>query len=264
MERRALRATFDEVSALYDRHRPIYPAQIFDDLAELSRLPEGARVVEIGCGTGQATLPLADRGYRITCIELGEHLAAMAREKLEWFPLVEVINADFESWRPANAEFDAVVAFTAFHWIPPETRYEQAASLLRDDGVLAIVITEHVLGPEGDEFFLDVQEDYEAVAPDDPATIAGGPRPPDSVQDLADEISSSRRFRNIAARRYLWDVVYSAEDYVGVLNTYSGHRALGNDTRERLLARIRRRIEARPGGEVRKTYLAMLNVAERR
>jgi hypothetical protein len=57
-------------------------------------------------------------------------------------------------------------------------------------------------------------------------------------------------------------VIYGADEYIAVLNTYSGHRALDDATRERLLSRIHRRIEARPEREVRKTYLAMLNVAE--
>jgi hypothetical protein len=56
--------------------------------------------------------------------------------------------------------------------------------------------------------------------------------------------------------------VATADEYIGALNTYSGHRALDDDTRERLLARIHQRVEARPGGKVSKTYLAMLNVAE--
>src|SRR5688500_18042161 len=65
------RATLEEVAKLYDRVRPTYPQQAFDDLVALAQLPEAARIVEIGCGTGQATLPLAERGYRITCLELG-------------------------------------------------------------------------------------------------------------------------------------------------------------------------------------------------
>ena len=92
---------------------------------------------------------------------------------------------------------------------------------------------------------------------------AGGPKRPDTIPDLSEEISASGVFRNVAARRYVWDVIYTAEEYIDVLNTYSGHRALDDSTRERLLSRIRNRIEARPRGQVRKTYLAMLNVAER-
>lgn len=262
-QRSLLRATFEQRPELYDRARPTYPGQVFDDLIALAQLPERARIVEIGCGTGQATLPLAERRFRITCVELGEGLAALARRKLSRFPGVEVVHADFESWQPAYGEFDAVLAFTAFHWIAPDARYAKVASLLRGQGRLAIVTTEHVQPPDVDAFFLDVQEDYEAVVPDDPATKAGGPKPPDAIADLSDEIGSSGLFRNVAVRRYLWDVVYTADEYIDVLNTYSGHRALDERTRHRLLARIRRRIEARPGGRVRKTYLAMLNVAER-
>jgi hypothetical protein len=199
-----------------------------------------------------------------TCVELGDQLAAVAQRKLASFPNVEVINANFESWEPARADFDAVLAFTALHWIAPEVRYTKTAELLSDHGKLAIVSTQHVLPPDGDQFFVEVQEDYDAVVPDDPATKAGagGPPPPDAVADLSDEIAASGRFRNIETRRYLWDVIYSADEYIAVLNTYSGHRALDDATRERLLSRIHRRIEARPEREVRKTYLAMLNVAE--
>jgi SAM-dependent methyltransferase len=263
--RRFLRATFEDVADLYDRARPSYPPELFDDLAALARLPERARILEIGCGTGQATLPLAERGYRITCVELGEQLAAVARRKLAGFRNVEVVSADFEMWEPGEAEFDAVAAFTSFHWISPDTRYTKTASLLRDRGALALVSTKHVLPTDGDDFFVDVQEDYEAVVPDAASTKAGagGPPAPDAVASRADEIGASGCFRDLAERRYVWDVSYTADEYIGVLNTYSGHRALDDDTRERLLSRIRRRIEARPGRRVRKTYLAILDVAER-
>ncbi len=95
-----------------------------------------------------------------------------------------MISADFESWETPAAEFDAVVAF-------------------------AVVATQHVLPPDGDQFFADVQEDYDAVVPDDPNTKAGAPSHPDAIADLSDEINVSGLFRNIAVRRYLWDVVYN-------------------------------------------------------
>src|SRR5215208_4309991 len=148
-----LRATFEQVPELYDRARPNYRSQVFDDLVALAQLPTAARIVEVGCGTGQATMPLAERGYQITCVELGEQLAAVARRKLTSFPNVEVINANFESWQPPHADFDAAVAFTAFHWLAPAARYAKTASLLRDRGTLAVVATSHVLPPDGDAFF---------------------------------------------------------------------------------------------------------------
>ena len=56
-------------------------------------------------------------------------------------PERRVINANFESWEPARADFDAILAFTAFHRVSPEMRYTRAAELLRHHGKIAIVST---------------------------------------------------------------------------------------------------------------------------
>jgi SAM-dependent methyltransferase len=74
--RRRLRAGFDEAAEAYQRTRPVCPPQLFDDLVRLAGLAPGDRVAEIGCGTGQATVPLAERGLAVTAVELGAALAA--------------------------------------------------------------------------------------------------------------------------------------------------------------------------------------------
>lgn len=273
--RNRARTTFEQVPELYDRARPDYPPQVFDDLVAIAQLPPGARLLEIGCGTGRATLALAERGYAVACVELGERLAAIARRRLSPFPDVSVAVGDFETWRPERGDFDAVVAFGAFHWLAPELRYARSADLLHERGKLAFVSTAHVLPPDGDPFFVDVQADYEAVVPADAQRETGAfysppwrlPHP-DAIGDHSDavvtaELEASGRFRPVAARRYRWDVVYGADDYLAVLATYSHHRALHDETRSRVLERIRRRIERRPGRTVRTTYLALLYVAER-
>jgi SAM-dependent methyltransferase len=259
-DRDRLRATFEEAPELYDRVRPDYPAELFDDLVALAGLRPGARVLEIGCGTGQATEPLARRGLVIVCVELGEGLAALARRRLARFASVEVVHAAFEDWEPPAEPFDAVVGFTAFHWIDPEVRYAKSARLLARGGALAVVETKHVL-PEGvDPFWLEVQEDYDAVLP---SSENRPPGPPEEVGDLRAEIGESGAFGEVVVRRYLADVVYSAEEYLAVLDTYSGHRTMAPDARERLYERIRRRIEARPERTVTKTYLFTLNLARK-
>ena len=269
--RPALRATFDEVAELYDRARPAYPMDVFADLAELAELPARARLVEIGCGTGQATRPLAQRGYTITCLELGEQLAALARRNLAGFPNVEVVTGSFETWQPAHAEHDAVVAFGSFHWISPEHRYRKAAELVGASGKLAVVSMVHVLPDDGDPFFLDVVDDYVAVLGEDAREMVtiGRPPHPDAIADLSDrviaeEVEASGVFRRTAARRHFWDVVYAADDYLDLLMTVSTYRALEPDVRERLFSRLRRRIAARPAQSVRLTYLALLYVLTRR
>jgi SAM-dependent methyltransferase len=253
-----LRTTFEEVPELYDRARPTYPEELLDDLAELARLPERARIVEIGPGTGKATVALAARGYRVTAVELGAGLADVARRNLEAYPDAEVVTADFETWRPAEAGFDAVVAFTAFHWLAPEARYARPAALLRRGGALAVVTTQHVVPAGADPFFAEAQEDYEAV---EPGSSKDAPGLPELVDDLGAEMEASGLFRVVGVRRYLEDVVYDAQGYVDVLATYSGNRAMAPERRDELFRRLRRRIERRPGGTIRKTYLRILNVA---
>jgi SAM-dependent methyltransferase len=254
-----LRATFDEVAELYDRARPGYPAEVFDGLVELAAIGPSARVLEIGCGTGQATEPLVERGLDVTCVELGEGLASVARRRLAG--RAEIVNADFEEWEPEHAEFDAVVAFTSFHWLDPALRFEKAAHLLRENGYLGVVTTKHVLPLGGDPFWAEVQEDYDAVVPD-PDNRA--PDPPEAVADMSAEFAASGRFAAAAVRRYVWDVEYTPETYIDVLETYSGHRSMQPAKRGQLYDRIRRRIESRPSGRVSKTYLAILHVARRR
>src|ERR687889_1191732 len=93
-----LRTTFDEAAAIYDEVRPGYPEDLFDDVVSLSKIPARGRILEIGCGTGQATVPFARRGYHILCIELGENLAAVARRNLKGYPQAEVRVGAFEEW----------------------------------------------------------------------------------------------------------------------------------------------------------------------
>ncbi|MGW3851955.1 class I SAM-dependent methyltransferase, partial [Streptomyces fagopyri] len=61
-----LRDTFDEAAELYDRARPRYPAALVDELAGRAGLGPGVRVLEIGPGTGQLTVPLARLGAPAT------------------------------------------------------------------------------------------------------------------------------------------------------------------------------------------------------
>src|SRR6202453_4266769 len=90
-----LRATFNQAADRYHRARPDYPAALFDELIAVTGLQPGDRLLEVGCATGKATLPLAERGFRITCIELGAELAAAARSNLARYD-VEVRNGQFE------------------------------------------------------------------------------------------------------------------------------------------------------------------------
>jgi SAM-dependent methyltransferase len=257
LERR--RSTFDQAAELYDRARPRYPSALFDDLAELAGIGPGVRVLEIGPGTGQATVPLAERGCRVVAVELGPDLAAVARRNLARFPAVEVVTAAFEDWPLPPEPFDVVLAATAFHWIDPAVRVARAADALRPGGALATIATHHVAGGDA-SFFAQAQDCYVRWDPETPP--GGSPLP--AAGDLpssSEELDRSHRFGPATFRRYEWERSYTTTSYVEVLLTYSGHRDLDPRAQANLLDCIAQLIDDGYGGRITKRYLTELRVA---
>ena len=83
---------------------------LFDDLGGLTSVGPDCHVLEIGCGTGQATAPLAQRGGWVVAVELGPEMAADARRNLAAFPTVQVVTSAFEDWSLPIEPFDLVFA----------------------------------------------------------------------------------------------------------------------------------------------------------
>src|SRR4030095_10389961 len=104
------RDSFDSVADAYDRARPTYPERLVDDLVALANIGEGSRVLEIGPGTGQLSVPLAMRGASLVAVGRGSHLGAGERRKLARFEHVDIVVADFDTWAASPASFDVVVA----------------------------------------------------------------------------------------------------------------------------------------------------------
>ena len=258
-DRNLLRSTFDQAAELYDRARPGYPAALFDDLAELTSIGPGSRVLEIGPGTGQATLPLAERGCAVVAVELGVDLAAVARRNLAGFPRVEVVTAAFEAWPLPAEPFDLVLAATAFHWIDPSVRVVKVADALRPDGSLATITTEHIAG--GDEsFFAEVQDCY--VRWDSDTPVALSLKPAIDIPSAHYGLDRSDRFGPATFRRYESDRSYTTASYIDLLLTYSGHRALEPEAQRGLLDCNANLIDTGHGGQITKRYLTELRVTQ--
>ena len=259
-EREQLRQTFDRAAELYDRVRPEYPEALFDDLIAWTGLTPGDRLLEVGCATGKATRPLARRGFRITCVELGAELAAAARQNLAGWP-VEVMQGQFEEWQPGEP-YGLVYAATAWHWIDPGLRYPRAWQALRPGGHLAIWSAGHVFPEGGDPFFGEIQDIYDEIGEGLPPG-ARQQRPGELADDRA-EIEASGLFEVIAIRHYDWERIYHAEEYIELLSTFSGHLAMPEWKQKRLYGEIRRRLALRPDHSVRRHWGAVLQVARRR
>ena len=251
---------FDGCADTYDVARPRYPTELFDDLVELAGLEPGDRLLEIGCATGKATRPLLDRGFSIVCVELGERLAARAQADLADLPF-EIHVSPFESWEGEAGGFDLVYAATAWHWLETTTRYRKSHRLLRPGGHLAFWSALHAFPDGFDPFFGEIQEVYDRIGE---AHEGEWPPPrPDEIPDETAEIEASGLFDHVEVRRYGWDKSYTAEEYIALLDTFSGHIAMSAENRAHLYDEINMRIATRPEPRVRRGWYAILHVARR-
>jgi SAM-dependent methyltransferase len=217
-------------------------------------------LLEVGCATGKATRPLLERGFPVVCVELGPRPADRARASLAGLR-VQVQVAPFEAWDGEAGAFDLVYAATAWHWVDPAIRYRQAHRLLQPGGHLAIWGAQHAFPAGFDPFFTEIQAVYESLGMGREA--AWPPPPPERVPDDRTEIEGSRLFDHVEVRRYVWETSYTADGYLALLDTFSSHIAMDPRDREHLDAEIRRRIEGRPDGRVRRHWHAILHVARR-
>ena len=130
---------FDEIAAEYDRYRPAYPDELVDRACQVAGIGSGDHVLEVGCGSGQLTRSLVARGLRVTALEPGTSLLALARQNLEGAGEVEFVNAQFEDASLPPGQFQAVFSASAFHWVDPKVSWQKTADVLAPGGTLALV-----------------------------------------------------------------------------------------------------------------------------
>lgn len=254
----SLRTTFDDVAALYDEARPRYPEALIEDAIALSGIPPGGRILEIGCGTGQATLPFARRGYAMLCLELGPNLAALCAAHCRPYPNVEVVNLAFEDWSLQQGMFDLVLSAGSFDWIRPEILYPRAAAALRPGGALALCSNlNQGAGSPLSEALVALRHQ---IAPE--LDGAARQRPLDEFdREAIDPIAASGLFGEVLVRHYPWRATYTARGWTSLLSTYSAVRSLPEATQRELISGMRALIES-AGGFLEAQYVAALYVAK--
>jgi SAM-dependent methyltransferase len=258
-DRIGLARTFDRSAGLYDEARPGYPPQLFDDLARVAGLEAGARVLELGCGTGKASVPLAERGYRLICLEPGPNLASVARRNLAGFSGTEVLTTSLEDW-PLQAEaFDLVAAATSWEWMDPDVKYQKVYDALRSGGCIAIFSNGQVEDPDPKGFWAVCQDVYRRHAPH----MVGGWRTMEDLPKTIDSEFLELGFEDAGVFVYPWVEAYDTDRYIKVLQTFSNHIALPDGVRAALLEDMAGLIDERFGGVVEKHWFTTLEVARK-
>ena len=264
-DRRHLGRVFDEVPDLYDRVRPTYPDELFADLVAVTGMNERSSVLEVGCGTGQATQSLARLGCAVTAVELGEGMAALARRRLAHASKVEVETSSFEAWDDRGRRFDVLVAAASWHWVDPSVGWPRAHDVLRPRGWMALLGNVVVRRPGEREVYAETADLHERFAPGNPAW--GHPPLEDEVRATDEGWGSvndpGALFGPTVVGCYPTVQWFDGEGFADLLRSTSLYRGLDPEVREPLLDAIAERIRTRMGDRASRRYLSVLRVGQR-
>jgi SAM-dependent methyltransferase len=244
----------------YDAYRSAYPREAVDAVISASQLFPGSRVLEIGCGTGQLSVPLATSGVRLVAVEVGPHLAALARLHLMPFPTAHVEVSSFEAWSLPSQQFDAVVSASAFHWLDPAIRFAKSAAALHPGGFLTILHVHHVQGGTPG-FFAATQPYYLKWGLSD--DLAFQPPTPDTIPTVYPELDQLPEFRAVERRRYEIPRTHTTDAYIGWLKTDSLVNSLDDTSRRGFLHDMEYLIDMKYHGEVIRYYIYEVITARR-
>ena len=244
------RLAFDRDADAYDAIRPSYPEAIVDHVViETS----ASFLVEVGAGTGKATLLFAKReDCTITAIEPGASLARVLRKNVTPYPNVTVAETTFEAW-PMEA-CDVVYAAQSWHWIDPAKRYLKASRIAPS---LAIITNEKAPLEASLAAELDAAYAKYAPEPGKDRSVEGKRR-----EQIAD-IDRCKLYGPVEVTEYPWTQAYSTRDYLALLDTYSDNVVLEPARKQPLYAAIAEAIDRR-GGTIEIPYVTLVFIARLR
>jgi SAM-dependent methyltransferase len=238
---------FDQEAERYDRCRPRYPDAVIDAL--LGPKPSRLEVLDVGCGTGIAARPMAERGAKVLGVELAPRMAEVAfRHGID----VEI--GAFEEWDAAGRRFDRVTSAQAWHWLDMPAATAKAASLLRPNGILGLIWSG---GAHPDDLADALEEVYPTVVP--PGTHRlfrgyGANRSTDvraGLTGVFDAIAAAPDFGASTEQWFPWTQHYQRDEWLELLRSYSEYAALEPNLRHRLLDAIGTTIDDYGGSFVR-------------
>ncbi|HXQ18381.1 MAG TPA: class I SAM-dependent methyltransferase [Acidimicrobiales bacterium] len=253
---------FGSVAELYDRARPGYADLLVDDVLAFAGASR-PQVLEIGAGTGKATVAFAARAGALLALEPDADMVTVAARRCRDLGNVRIERSTFEAWEPGERRFDLLVSAQAWHWVNPDVGYPKAHAVLRPAGVLALLWHRSIWndGPLRDALVAV----YEELAP---RLLAATPTFPGLVGTEADarrpgEIESSGLFGEVEVHSHPWRRNYSTSEYLELLGTQSDHVLLEPTQRDRLFDAVAGVLDD-AGGRVTMSYVTLVFLARRR
>lgn len=231
--------TFDTVASTYEKLRPGYVEELYRTIFEYIPIGENSKVVEVGSGGGQATLPILKTGCRLTAVEYGEKFSILLKDKFKGYRNFSVITGKFEDTVFEKNAFDLVFSASAFHWVPEKIGYEKVFSMLKSGGVFARFANHPFRDKGNPALSKEIDEIYDGYY----NKFHNKKRQvlTEYCEEQAKEramIACKYGFTDIKYAMFYRERVFSGKEYIQLLGTYSDHIAIEETIREKFFSKI--------------------------
>lgn len=240
---KGLETTFNSVYNEYDKWRPTYVKELYDDIFNEKEINSSSNVLEIGIGTGQATLPILETGCSLTAIELGSNLAEFSKCKFKNYEKFKVKNLEFQDYECPSNSFDLIFSASAFHWIPEDIGYTKVFDMLKSGGVFARFANNPYKDKKRNNIHLAFEKIYAKYMP---GSLSKDEYSEENAKNRAD-IAQKYEFIDISYKLYHRTRTFTANEYTLLLGTYSDHIVIEEKTRMKFFDEIREAINDNGG-----------------
>lgn len=231
---KGLEWTFDTVAQQYEKLRPGYVPELYEDIFKYKQINKTCHVIEVGIGGGQATLPILKTGCQLTAVEYGKNFSELCRYKFREFPGFSVVTSKFEDFPYKSNSYDFIYSASAFHWVPEDVGYLKVFDMLKSGGAFARFANHPYKDKDKEEIHQAFQKIYDVYMPN---SIEGGEYDEKSAKERAD-IAKKYGFVDICYKLYHRTRTFSAKEYTALLGTYSDHMVIEEKTRKEFFAEI--------------------------
>ena len=241
---------FGEVAEIYHRVRPGYPEDLYDWILETSGVNQDELLIDVGCGTGKASISFVKRGFTVIGIEPDPMMARIAAREFNDFETFSIEQRTLDDFGAASAEAGLMYAGQSWHWMNPDTRFECAASALKPGGWLCVFWNRpeemhHSFDREMDDLYAELaphfnDERFKVRLPGSKSVI--------SADSPVEEFDLSQLFGEVRTFEASWEQTISSEEHVQNLLTQSDHRILDEKLRTKLLRQVGEIIDNAGGG----------------
>ena len=236
---KGLEWTFDTVASTYEKFRPGYPDEIYKTIFDYIALDKSCRAVEVGIGSGQATLPILETGCDLTAVEYGEQFSELCKDKFKEYQKFSVITGKFEDVMFLKDSYDLVYSASAFHWVPESIGYTKVFSMLKSGGAFARFANH----PYRDRGNLPLAEEIDEVYGEYYYKFYN--KKLEALTEYSEEqaiqrakIAEKYGFVDIKHALFHRTRTFTASEYSKLLGTYSDHIAIEESIRKEFFSKI--------------------------